>query len=166
MRWNVNSYISLCLMGIALAVIITALGWPFRTALFPISIGIAVIVFAAVELIRSLFFEKEAPEAAATEPADPEKDDEVDPVLARQRTWNIFAWILGFCLMILLLGFPVAVPLLVFTYLRFHGKESWGLTLLLTALTFLFFQGLFVWLLNTFFAEGWLIIAIERLLES
>ncbi len=162
MRFNVNSFISLCLIGISIGVVMAALKWPFRTALFPMTIGISVLLMASLELILSLFEKEEAD--VKLRQRDPEDSEKIDPVLARQRRYNIFAWIIGFFLMVLFFGFPIAVPLLVFSYLKLQSKEGWVITLILTATTLIFFQGLFVWLLDTFFTEGWIINGLKMLL--
>lgn len=161
MRFNVSSFISLCMMGISIGVLVTALKWPFRTALFPVTIGISVLLIASVELVLSLFEKKETGEKPAE--GVPQDSKIVDPALARRRTYIIFAWIFGFFLMVVCFGFPIAVPSLVFAFLKFQGKERWGLTLILTGITFIFFQGLFVWLLNTHFSEGLFIKGLRAL---
>ena len=87
---------------------------------------------------------------------DFELTTEVDPIVARRRTWAITAWLLGFLALILLFGFPLAVPLFVFLYLKVGGKEGWFLTLLLTALSWLLMEGVFDRLLHLPFAQGWI----------
>ena len=81
---------------------------------------------------------------------------DVDPAVARKRTTSILAWILGFLVLIVLVGFPLAVPLFVFLYLRIAGREGWVLTVLLTAVSWLFMEGLFNRFLHLPFPQGWL----------
>ncbi len=52
------------------------------------------------------------------------------------------AWVLGFFLAIYLLGFLIAMPLFVLTYMKTHGTR-WLTTIILTILTPLFIYGLF-----------------------
>jgi hypothetical protein len=80
--------------------------------------------------------------------------EDVDPKVAMRRTLITFAWIVGFFLLILLLGFPIAVLLFLFLNLKFQAKEGWPLTLILTAATSVFFYGLFIRLLDIHFYEG------------
>ncbi|HEU4343129.1 MAG TPA: hypothetical protein VFU31_16370, partial [Candidatus Binatia bacterium] len=61
---------------------------------------------------------------------------------------------LGFFLGIWLLGFTVTIPLMVFSYLKIQSNESWGVSLMLTALAWLVFYFLFVRLLTLPFPEG------------
>ena len=56
----------------------------------------------------------------------------------------------------MLVGFQIAVPLLVFLYLRLQGKESWLFTLVFTAAVWACFYGLFDLLLHLHFPDGWL----------
>lgn len=156
MKFSGKTWISLTLMMIGAAVAITAIKWPFRTALFPVSIGACVFVMALADLLLGLFGkEDDSPQGAlGTKLAD---TDHVDPQVAFNRTLSIFAWIFGFFLMIVFLGFTIAVPLMVFLYLKVQSKEKWGLSLILTGATLIFFYGLFVWLIETPFPEGWLI---------
>ena len=73
-----------------------------------------------------------------------------------KRTIDIFLWILGWFLVILLIGFPLSVPVCFIAFLRFRGKESWKLTIMLTAVAWGFFYGLFIWMLDIPFMQGWL----------
>ena len=82
--------------------------------------------------------------------------EDIDQTLAIRRTLLAFAWIIGFFLMILFFGFHLAVPLYVFLYLKLQGKEGWGISLPLMISAWVFFYGVFVWLLDTPFQEGWI----------
>lgn len=145
---------SFSLAVISAWVIVSGLRWPFKTALFPLIIGISVFLMAIANLLLNLSRKKErAPRQAAM---DFKLSEDVEPAVALRRTLVSFGWIIGFFLMILFLGFPIAVPLLVFSYLRFQADEGWRISLLLTALTWGFFHGLFVSLLHVSFPEGWL----------
>ena len=128
-------------------------GWPYRTALFPRLISVPLVVLGALETLLCLYGAEKQREGAAV---DFEFSADVDPITARNRTLSLFLWILGFFGLIFLVGFPLAVSLFVFLYLKVVGKERWGLTLLVTAFSWLFMQGLFDWLLHIPSAPGWL----------
>jgi hypothetical protein len=66
-------------------------------------------------------------------------------------------WILGFFAAIVLLGFPIAVPLFVFLYLKLQGRESWLFSAVFAGAVWLFFYGLFDQLLHLPFPSGWLL---------
>lgn len=148
---NVSLILSLVVMALALGAFFTAQGWPLKAALFPTVIGIPLFLLACGEFVLCLLG-KESKERAM----DIELAQHVEPALARRRTAIIFAWIYGFFLAIFLAGFYLTVPLLVFLYLKFQGREGWVLSLLLTALAWLFFYGLFDRLLHLPFPQGWL----------
>jgi hypothetical protein len=57
--------------------------------------------------------------------------------------------------MVLLIGFPIAVPLFVFLYMKLQGKEKWGVSLLMTFIAWASFYGLFVKFCDVPFMEGW-----------
>ncbi len=148
-------WISLTLMVIGATVALMAYKWPFRTALFPVSIGLCVFFMALADMLLGLFGKEEG--LSPKEDAAGATPEDRDQKIAWRRTVGIFAWIGGFFLMIILLGFPVAVPLLVFLYLKVQNKESWRLTLILTGSTVVFFYGLFVWIIETPFPDGLLV---------
>ena len=89
--------------------------------------------------------------------------EDIDPALVTRRTLLSFAWIIGFFFLILFFGFIIAVPLMVFLFLKVQAKEKWGISLLLTGSAFVFFYGLFVWLLDTPFSEGWILGGLKML---
>ena len=60
-----------------------------------------------------------------------------------------------------LLGFSYAVPLTIFAYLRFAGRESWKMTAIVTFCSWLFFWLLFERLLNVPFPEGLLLSMVK-----
>ncbi len=73
------------------------------------------------------------------------------------RTLTISCWIFGFFVAIWLLGFPTAVPIATFLYLKVGAAEQWTISLILTAFAWLFFYGLFIYLLHIPFPEGLLL---------
>ncbi|MGH7831940.1 MAG: tripartite tricarboxylate transporter TctB family protein [Candidatus Binatia bacterium] len=130
-----------------------SMDWPLKTALFPRVIGLPILLLAVIEIALSLFGIEQKRTGHAV---DFELTTDVDPAIVRQRTRAIAAWILGFFGMILLFGFPLAVPLFVFLYLKVAGKEGWLLTLSLTTISWLMMEGFFNRLLHLPFAQGWI----------
>jgi hypothetical protein len=130
-----------------------SLHWPFKTALFPRVIGTPLLILAAVEMALSALGAEKRREGNAI---DFQFTTDVDPEVAQRRTWMIVGWILGFFASILVFGFLLAVPLFVFLYLKVVGKEGWILTLSLTAVSWLFMEGLFDRLLHLPFPPGWI----------
>ena len=132
--------------------VIAAWAWPWKAALFPLAIGIPVFCLAAAEAAWTLLGSAGRGEAKV-------KDFRLAQGLPEgevlRRSAIAAAWIVGFFAAIVLLGFPWAVPLFVFLYLKLHG-ETWRLSGLLTVAVWGFFYGLFDRLLHLPFPQGWL----------
>ncbi len=151
MRFSGKLVMSFCMMVIAVGVIITAVKWPFKTALFPVIVSVFLFLGSMTDLLLNLF----GTEASKQRTMDFQLSEDVDSALAARRTLIAFSWIIGFFLLILFFGFLVAVPGMVFLFLKFQAKERWGISLMLTALALAFFYFLFVWLLDIPFSSGW-----------
>jgi hypothetical protein len=142
---------SFFLIAVSGYAIYSASGWSFKTGFFPLAIAIPLLSLALIQLALELFA---APEAAPEGAVDAEFSDEVSPVEARRRAVATFLWIATFILFVDLLGFPVAVPVFLFLYLRLQSKVSWSTSIVLTALTWSAFYGLFERLIKLQFAPG------------
>lgn len=136
-------------VGLSIAVMLAsgyavfaATAWPWKAALFPLVIGIPLFCLAATELLWN-FFGKEEPSSSTD-------------ASARRRMALIAGWMLAFFAAIALLGFPIAVPIFVFLYLKLQGGEGWALSIALTAGVSALFYGLFDALLHLPFPAGWL----------
>ena len=152
MRIKGRAVMSFCIMLTAAGVVIRAALWPFKAALFPLIVGIPVCLLALADFLLTTFEKEEK----KRETIDFTFSGHEDKALEKKRTVSIFLWILGFFFLVLLAGFPIAVPLFVFCYLKFEGGEKWWVTLAATFITLGTFYGLFVWFLNIPFMEGWI----------
>src|SRR5690349_5586808 len=133
-------------LGLAIAIMvlaawgtITALDWPWKAKLFPLVIGIPLFCLAAAEALWSAFGRKGERQAAADFQFSSDQPREV----VVRRTGLAVGWIIGFFLLIMLLGFPIAVAVLVFAYLKLQGKEGWLFSIVFTAVVWACFYGLF-----------------------
>jgi Tripartite tricarboxylate transporter TctB family len=156
MRTTLNLRFLLAL-GVALVAgyaVYASLSWPYRAALFPRVIGIPLLLIALVEMFLSAFSAEEKTEGHAV---DFEITKDIDPAVARKRTLAIFLWVVAFFILILLLGFPIAVPLFVFLYIKVAGGESWTLSISLAFFSWIFIEGLFDRLLHIPLPQGWLL---------
>jgi hypothetical protein len=130
--------------------VIAATAWPWKAALFPLAIGIPLFCLAATEALW-VVFGSNAPE---TEAKDFQLTTSKD---SARRTAVAIGWMLAFFAAVVLLGFPIAVPLFVFLYLRIQGREGWPLTIVMTLAVWGVFYGLFDYLLHLPFPAGWLL---------
>jgi ABC-type sugar transport system permease subunit len=154
-KFSGQHVMTLCLAVISIGVIVSALRWPFKTALFPVIIGSCALLFSLAEFSMSVYettggrTKKKKQEAM-----DFKFSEDIDPAVAKRRTWTAFGWIIGFFFLIVLFGFIIGIPLYVFLYIKFHGRESWLVSILMTVGSWFFFWGLFIWLLDTPMPEG------------
>ncbi|HYT54633.1 MAG TPA: tripartite tricarboxylate transporter TctB family protein [Verrucomicrobiae bacterium] len=147
---------SFCALIFFCVFVYMAQDWRMQARLYPWAIGIPMLILAIVQVILDLKGIKAKQSSDAT-PMDYQFSQVTDPVTARKRTIIMFSWLVGFFFGIWLLGFPIAIALMMFTYLKFQGNESWVLSIALTVIAWLFFWGLFVKLLTLPFPEGLII---------
>jgi len=131
--------------------IYSALDWPLKSKLFPLVISIPLFCLATAEALWVLLGK-----GAAGAASDFKLSEGQAPEVARRRTLLAAGWTVGFFVLILLLGFPIAVALMVFAYLKVQGKEGWLFSVIFTLGVWIFFYGLFELLLHLHFPEGWL----------
>jgi Tripartite tricarboxylate transporter TctB family len=146
-------------LGLALGImavsgygVIAAWAWPWKASLFPLAIGIPVFCLAALEALWVLFGR-----IGRGETKDFQFSHDLPEREILRRTGVAALWILGLLAAIVLLGFPLAVPLFVFLYLKLQGEEGWIFCAVFTAAVWVFFYGLFDRLLHLPFPEGWLL---------
>jgi hypothetical protein len=128
-----------------------ASGWSFKTGLFPLAVSIPLLALVAIQLLQIIFGK---PESASGAAVDVTFSSDVPLEVERRRVLGTFAWIVGFILSVYLIGFPLTVPLFIFTYLKFQSGVGWLPTLLATAITWACFYGLFQWLVHIQFEDG------------
>jgi putative tricarboxylic transport membrane protein len=125
--------------------------WWFRARLFPWTIGFAGLALAFGQLYLDVKYLMKTKGARQPEALEPESS------LAMQRTLAITGWILGFFAAIWLLGFPIAVPLATFLYLKAGARERWPIAVALTFFAWIAFYGLFDYALHVPFPPGLLL---------
>jgi hypothetical protein len=118
--------------------VITALRWPSKAALFPLVMGIPLLVLALVQMVIDW--------RGVSVPPDAPRDT--------RAAVNVLAWMAGFIALVFLLGFPLAVPLFIFGYLVIAGGERWFLSIALALIAWGAFYLLFQKLLHFPFDAG------------
>ena len=139
--------ISAFLVLLLVWVVWEARDWPFRTRLFPWSIGFPVLGLALVQFgiaswqatRRQMDSEVDEVQSEAGEKA--ESQATLDPKLLIQRTRSIAAWTIVFALGFCLFGFKVGGLLLSPAFLRFQARETWKMSILYGLGVYLFFLG-------------------------
>ncbi|MGH8640402.1 MAG: tripartite tricarboxylate transporter TctB family protein [Burkholderiales bacterium] len=133
------------------AAVVIAMDWPLKARLFPMAIGIPVFCMAAAEVLWGLL--RPAERAGAM---DFRLSEQLPPKIAVRRTLVTITWMLGFLAGIALVGFPLAVPLLVLLYAKVQGREGWAVSIGLAAAVWGAFYGVFDRLLHLPFPAGWI----------
>lgn len=156
MKIRPQAIFSFCALVFFIVWVYLAQEWRLQARLYPWAIGFPMVVLAVVQVILDLrgYKAKETTEGAPPVPMDFQFTKEIDAATARKRALLMFAWLLGFFFLIWLFGFTIGIPVMVFSYLKFQSKESWTLSIILTAIAFVFFWMLFVKLLTLPFPEG------------
>ncbi|HEX2227757.1 MAG TPA: tripartite tricarboxylate transporter TctB family protein [Candidatus Binatia bacterium] len=147
-----NIFFGLFLVALAGYVIYTASQWSFKTGFFPLAVAVPLMVLALLHLLLDLFGR---PEANAERAAEAEFSSVGSATDARRRALAMFAWIAGFIALVYLVSFPVAVPLFMFLYLKLQSQVSLLRSVVLTAITWIFYHALFERLINLRFESGW-----------
>jgi hypothetical protein len=124
--------------------------WDFRPGLFPWVVGFLGLPLAILQLNLDVAGAVKMIGHGLVKAHDQEARR-----LARE-TVKISAWIAGYFVAILLLGFSVAIVVMTLLYLKL-AKERWLMTLVLTLFAWASFYGLFVYLLHVPFPEGLLV---------
>ena len=126
--------------------------WEPRAALFPLTIGIPSVIFTGIVLGRELL--RSTRVVSHEEIPGEEEEPEVDPVVAKRRTVTIVGWISGFFVAIWLLGFTAAAAVATFLYLKVGAGERWPVSIILAAICWGFFYGVFDYSLQMPFPKG------------
>lgn len=144
---------SFCALIFFIVWVYEARDWRLQARLYPWALGFPMVILALIQVILDMKGYK-AKETSDAVPVDFQFTKEIDPALAKKRAIVMFTWFFGFLLGVWLLGFPISIVLMMFSYLRFQGKESWVLSIVLTVIAYGFFWALFVKVLTLPFPEG------------
>jgi hypothetical protein len=150
---------SFCALVFFCVFVYQAQDWRLQARLYPWAIGIPMLILAIVQVVMDLkgVKAKQPDDGAPPTPMDFQFTKDIDPETAKKRAITMFLWLFGFFGLIYLVGFTIAIPLMMFVYFKFQGGESWVLSISLTIIAWFFFYGLFVKLLTLPFPEGLLI---------
>jgi len=142
---------SLFLIAVAAYAVRSAWGWAFKASLFPLSVSIPLILLAAAQLLLDLFGKAET---ASGPSVDLEFGADVPPEIARRRVSAVLLWIAGFILLVFLLGFPVAVPVFMLSYLKLQSGAGWRQSIGITVGAWGFFYIVFERVIRLQFEAG------------
>ena len=158
MKFKPQVLVTVVLLIFFIVFVYQAFDWRLQARLYPWAIGFPMIVLALVHIFNELREndDKTEPTQSQNVPVDRgfSSYEHLEPGVALKRTLTMFGWIFGFLVAIWLFGFRLMVPAFVFLYLKVQSRESWTLSIVLTACAWLLFWGLFDWLLSLPFPDG------------
>ncbi len=108
-------------------------------------LGAAIISFVS-ELLRGRSQKKEQ--------GDSWVSSQISGDLSLKRAGVVFGWLILFLIGVWVLGYEVAAVAFVFLFMKITGKQSWGMSILFTALSFVFLFSVFSLLLNVVWPHG------------
>jgi TctA family transporter len=148
-RINAGSIFTLLVFFAFLAAIYVSRDWPMQTRMFPWTVGLSALAFCIIQLFLDLW---RAQSPASAEDAsgimDLPVDKDVPIKVVARRALAQFGWVLGLFGGIWLVGFLIAMPLYVLSYLKLQARENWRVTIFCTSLIVLLLFGLFHYILN------------------
>ncbi len=153
-RLNPGAFLSAFLLLAFFGLVYTAAQWQYQARLFPWVIGIPVLFLCVIQLGMDLFSTSDGKEDDLTGLMDLPVDRGVPVSVVVSRAANIFGWIMGFFLVIWLVGFIITVPLFVFFYLKVQAKESLTVSIVYTLGILVFLLGLFHYVLHIPWPSG------------
>lgn len=141
---------SLMMVFIFAFVVYEARGWRIYAKLLPFAVGLPMLAMALTQLILDI----RRRGARTDDTSDGEIAGNVPSPIVRKRTINILLYLLGLFFAVWLLGFSITIPLFIFLYLKMESGEKWWLSILFSAIAWVFIIGLFDWLLEQPFPSG------------
>ncbi len=153
-RFRPRTLLTLFFLGVFTYVVFASADMPIQARLFPWTIGFIGLSLLLFELVRELLPEKERKDKGIA--FDIAFTEEEATATARRKVWELFAWIYGFVLGLWLLGFHLAIFLMVLLYLIRH-RETTVMIVTLPLSTLLVTWALFDRLLHLPFPPGQLV---------
>ena len=136
---------------VMLAALYIAKDWPIRASIIILLLGGIGVILASIQFI----FDLKDMRSDNSKVLRPTYEVQAIEHQGRWGSLEIWAWLWGLFLAIHLIGFPIALPLFVFSYVKLYGG-GWITALLLTGLTWGFIYGLYDYLLSVPWPKPWL----------
>jgi TctA family transporter len=127
-RWRGASVVTLAVIALAAAALVSSRAWDAAEQLVPHTACIVVLIAAGLNLVTELFGA-----AAPPEPATP-PDAPTGGVLVVRAALH-FGWLAGFLGLVALVGFVPAIALFMVGYMRWGWRERWGTALIAATAT-------------------------------
>lgn len=135
---------------VIIAALFVAQDWPIRASIIILLLGGVGVILAGIQLAMDF-------KAMRTEGSKLVRPTFEVQAIEHQGRWGsleIWAWLWGLFFAIHLIGFPIALPLFVFLYVKLYGG-SWLTAIILTAVTGSFLYGIYDYFLSVPWPKPW-----------
>ena len=143
LRFQPRTILTLFFIILFAYVVYAAWDMPTEAKLYPWVIGIIALALLAYQFVREIM--PSAEDNSRETGVDMDFTDEEASKEGKRRALELFGWLYGFALLLWLIGFYIAIPLMVFAYMLRH-RESLVLTISLPTGT-----GLLTWIVFGYF---------------
>ena len=122
LRFQPRSLLTLCLIAMFAYIVMASSEMPLEAKLYPWTIGIIALVLLAYQLVRELL----PPSTTETDQTGVDIDftEEESSQQGKRRALELFAWMYGFGLLLWLIGFYTAGPVMVLAYMIRHKETA------------------------------------------
>lgn len=128
LRFQPRTLLTLFVIALFTYVVIEASDMPIQAKLYPWTIGFIALTLLAYQLVREIL--PSAERNSRETGADMDFTEEEGSPEAKRRTLELFGWLYGFAALLWLIGFDLAIPLMVLLYMLRH-RETRILTIAL-----------------------------------
>ncbi len=128
LRFQPRSLLTLSLIAMFAYVVVASSDMPIQAKLYPWTIGLIALTMLAYQLVREILPSRQQNSRETGVDFD-FTDEEASPE-GRRRAVELFAWLYGFAALLWLIGYYLAIPLMVFLYMLRH-RETRTLTIAL-----------------------------------
>jgi hypothetical protein len=126
LRFQLRTVLTLLFFIVFAAAVYEAWDMPIQAKLYPWTVGIIALVLLSYQLVREIMPSDK--ENSRETGVDMDFTDEEASKQGKRRAVELFGWLYGFALLLWLIGFYIAVPLMVLAYMLRH-KETLVLTI-------------------------------------
>lgn len=120
LRFQPRTLLTLSLIAMFAYVVIAASDMPIQAKLYPWTIGLIALTLLTYQLVREIL--PSAEENSRETGVDFDFTKEEASPEGRRRALELFAWLYGFAALLWLIGYYLAIPLMVFLYLLRHRE--------------------------------------------
>jgi predicted outer membrane lipoprotein len=120
--------------------LVEAQQWSFSARIGPTVVASTAIIAGAVSLVFVIFSNRGVPKPEGTGEEDDvymdlriDTGDNLTPRTIVMRAGMFFAWVLGFLLVMALIGMIPAIAVMIIAFMRIEGREPWKLCIVNSA---------------------------------